>query len=1016
MSAICKSCRQPLVPNSNACSYCGAKIQSRWNWGPPEKKSDVSPPETDSSSEAVVNTDLHVEQAMKFIEANDFDAALLSLNRAIVDATPDRLAECFALRGYAQLKLGKFRNAETDCTEAIGRSLADSQTFAWRAAAYGEQNRWPEAFDDLAQAHENAGDNADEYLALMDSYAEAASEHYRELIKRKEETAQTFFDRGWVYFRAGKSDKATRDFKLALEMDPTHGRAAMGLAGLSLEAGQYEDTLQHCQAAMAADPSCEKELLPIRIKAYHALDDRTSALKDLKHLKKLSIADIAQLLEIAQLRLSLGEHIRAISDLTAILKLDPNSAHAIKLRADAYLTIRNHALAIRDYSRYLRHHSDSLQVRISRGTAFLNDNQIEAAIADFDRALELNNLSPDAFLGRSKALIKAGDMQAALTECERACRLNNSQADVFGTLAEIYYSLCDYTRSIEEFSRAARLSAAPEEEATYIYRRGNAKYELNQLDDAASDFQTATELNPNHAGAWIWTAAVAARTENWPDVVNGLENAIRANPAAAQQYQTLGKPVARKAVEHFGERIQNGERSADVHKNRGLANLFLGNHLAAVEDFDRATETEPKNNATRLQRGRALCLVGRHAEAIAELTQVIKADRADHRARYYRAASRLAVGDTSKAAVDAMKASKITPNQSRYHLLHGEIMQVAQRWKHAIKCLDRAITTDPNDPIPYRRRAAIFSQTGQHLRAISDLNTAHGLNPQNIEVLVARGNAYNKAEEFELAQQDFELALTHDNTFASAYAGRGFALAGLDQYDNALIWLTKAIHRFIDRRELSSILFMRGKIYYRMGRYEHAINDFTCTLLLVRDSRITTAAVLTARAAAYAQNNMWKFAEDDLVNVIELQPNNQSLRRAHQWVVSGNHNTDRPALFTAPETLVRPIRPPTVCEPTLHETEINQHLQQYDSVAPYDGWIVKSVDGKEYGPATLQTIAVWLREGRLSAGMQLLRSDWSQWKLVEKIVPAIVPTEQSISDFPELKLEIDLPVVDDQQN
>ena len=141
-------------------------------------------------------------------------------------------------------------------------------------------------------------------------------------------------------------------------------------------------------------------------------------------------------------------------------------------------------------------------MRISRGTAFLNDNQIEAAIADFDRALELNNLSPDAFLGRSKALIKAGDMQAALTECERACRLNNSQADVFGTLAEIYYSLCDYTRSIEEFSRAARLSAAPEEEATYIYRRGNAKYELNQLDDAASDFQTATELNPNHAGAW----------------------------------------------------------------------------------------------------------------------------------------------------------------------------------------------------------------------------------------------------------------------------------------------------------------------------------------------------------------------------------------------------------------------------------------------------------------------------------------------------------------------------------
>ena len=1011
MSAICKSCRQPLAPNSNACGLCGAKVQSRWSWGPPDLNSTTGSTDNGSSSEAVVNTDLHVDQAMKFVEAGNFDAALLSLNRAIVDATPDRLAECFALRGYAQLKLGNFRNAETDCTEAIGRSLADSQTFAWRAAAYGEQNRWPEAFDDLAQAHENAGENSDEYLSLMDSYTEAASEYYRNIIKEKEETAQTFYDRGWVYFRAGKSEKASRDFKLALEMDPTHGRAAVGLAGLYLESGQYEETLEHCQAAIEADPSCEKQLLPIRIKAYHALNDRENTLEDLKHLKKLSSADIAQLLDIAQLRLSLGENIQAIADLTAVLKMDPNSALGIKLRADAYLAIRNHALAIRDYTRYLRHHPDSLAVRLSRGNAFLNVNQIEAAVADFDQALEFNNVSPDAFLGRSQALIKLGNMQAALTECERASRLNNSQPEVFGTLAEIYYSLYDYSRSIEEFTRAARLCNDPEQEANYIYRRGNANYELNQLDKSAEDFQRATELNPNHAGAWIWTAAVAARTESWEQVVNGLENAIRANPTAAEQYQILGRPVAEKAVQHFSKSIQQGKSSVELFKNRGLAHLFLGNHQAAVPDLDRALALEPNNDDLRMQRGRALCLVGRHKEAAEELTRVIKANRANHRARYYRAASRLALGAVSKAADDASKATKITPNQSRYHLLHGEIMQSAQWWTHALKCLDRAITTDPNDPIPYRRRAVILSQVGDHLRAISDLNTAHGLMPQNLEVLVARGNAYNKAEEFELAQQDFELALTQDNKCASAYAGRGFALAGMNQYDSALIWLTKAIHRFIDSRELSSILFMRGKIYYRMGHYQHAINDFTCALLQVRDSRNTTAAVLTARAAAYVQNKMWKFAEEDLEQVITLQPGNQSIQRVHQWV-AGDRSGDRPALFATPETLVRPIRPPVVRDAIDNVDDLNS----FESTPPYDSWIVKSIDGKEYGPATLPTISVWLREGRLDVGMQLLRSDWSQWKLVEKIVPSMVATKQSINDFPELNLNIDLPASDDPSN
>ena len=204
---------------------------------------------------------------------------------------------------------------------------------------------------------------------------------------------------------------------------------------------------------------------------------------------------------------------------------------------------------------------------------------------------------------------------------------------------------------------------------------------------------------------------------------------------------------------------------------------------------------------------------------------------------------------------------------------------------------------------------------------------------------------------------------------------------------------------------------MRGKIYYRMGRYEHAINDFTCTLMLVRESRNTTAAVLTARSAAYAQNQMWKFAEEDLAQVIEMQPTNQSIRKAHEWVASDNRNGQRPALFAAPETPVRPIRPPVVREPVARTEE----LKQYEAIPPYDGWIVKSTDTKEYGPATLHTIQVWLREGRLDVGMQLLRSDWSQWKLVEKAVPSMLesPVAEAIQNFPELNLDADIQTGDE---
>lgn len=41
---------------------------------------------------------------------------------------------------------------------------------------------------------------------------------------------------------------------------------------------------------------------------------------------------------------------------------------------------------------------------------------------------------------------------------------------------------------------------------------------------------------------------------------------------------------------------------------------------------------------------------------------------------------------------------------------------------------------------------------------------------------------------------------------------------------------------------------------------------------------------------------------------------------------------------------------------------------------------ILGTDGKEYGPATLQHILDWIREGRVTAMTQLLRSDTNEWQ------------------------------------
>ena len=96
---------------------------------PPVDKAsdDVLPPAMESDGKTPdeglppLEIDLQIQRAMEFIEQENYTSALSYLNRAIIDVPPERLAECFSLRGYVHLKNLDFVRAENDCTQAINQ-------------------------------------------------------------------------------------------------------------------------------------------------------------------------------------------------------------------------------------------------------------------------------------------------------------------------------------------------------------------------------------------------------------------------------------------------------------------------------------------------------------------------------------------------------------------------------------------------------------------------------------------------------------------------------------------------------------------------------------------------------------------------------------------------------------------------------------------------------------------------------------------------------------------------------
>ncbi|MCH2181301.1 MAG: tetratricopeptide repeat protein [Mariniblastus sp.] len=1000
MSTLCPNCQQPVPGDSNPCPHCEGEANFLAD-------SDVS--RDDPLDQVVLKTDLHIDEALRSVEEEDFQAALRSLNRAVLDAPEDRLAECYSLRGYVYLKLEDYQRAEADCNEAISRYWPEAQTYAWRAAAHGEQDNWPRAFDDLATACDMAGDKRDQYLQLMDAYIETASEYYRQQIVSGKESADLFFDRGWVYFRAGRKAKAERDFQHALSFQPEHPQASLGMAGLKLESGQAAEALRLIEVVIdRADEETLIDALVIRTRANQKLGNARQVTSDLNQLKVLAAADVHRLLEIGKLRLSLGENARTVSDMTALIKRAPEMREALLIRGEAYLAIQDFMLAINDYSKYLRYVPDSLAARLQRGEAYLKTNQLERAIADFDRSLEIEPVCGQAYLGRSQVFVAMNRLDEALTECQKASRLDNQQAEVFGTLAEIYYQLCDYSRAVEEFVRAERLSDTKSRKAHFSYRRGNAYYQLNQLENSLKYFRKASRLDPNHAGAWIWKAQVCAKLEKWSKAILSLEQAIRSRPVATDTYQELGKPVAEKAIRHYARMEQRGSESDELYRSRGLAHQFLGNHPQAFEDFSQSLElTEDPD--VRLRRAQCSIEMENLDQGLADLKRVLETDADNPAARYWRAIAYSKSGDPDRAISDIIKGIKQQANDPRYFRLHAELVGSKQEWTKAIRSLEQAIRLDPLDPVLFQQRGLALLETGNYGRAVSDFTRSLELSPGQTELLVGRGRAYAAEQNFDLAMADFEAALGQNHHCLEAYGERGAALAANGKGELALIWLTKALHRFSEPRQLAYLLFQRGKVFYRMGRAARAINDYCQALDRARDDRSMVCDIRLARSAALAQEEKWDEAIGDLRRVLKRHPDHQDAQQAIEWISQSDKSGNRPPLLSLPGELIRPLRPPQARQPI--EVSANPEL---DAAPPFDMWLVRAADRKEYGPASLETLSRWVSEGRLGVNSQVLRSDWNQWKRVEKLFPELA-TEDFVESFPEIQTQTADPSQDDAQ-
>ena len=184
-----------------------------------------------------------------------------------------------------------------------------------------------------------------------------------------------------------------------------------------------------------------------------------------------------------------------------------------------------------------------------------------------------------------------------------------------------------------------------------------------------------------------------------------------------------------------------------------------------------------------------------------------------------------------RAIADFTRASELDPTEPEYFYERGLAYRDDQQPSLALEDFDQSLRLKPDYLGPRLARAEVHLQSGDKAGAGPDLETAAQVAPLQSELRLEIAGDDVEADRFEAAITQYDLwikARPNDGRLVLALSGRCWAraLAGVE--------LTKAEGDCSQALRLnprsSSILWSRGVVRLRAGKYAKSLNDFDAAL------------------------------------------------------------------------------------------------------------------------------------------------------------------------------------------
>ena len=299
------------------------------------------------------------------------------------------------------------------------------------------------------------------------------------------------------------------------------------------------------------------------------------------------------------------------------------------------------------------------------------EQSLKQLLKDREKVKELEDVQSKLKNANEQLLRLNSEVNKLHTEKEREeiLKLYKSKIIILASADSTYYTVAKavikyFNNSIAELD--AEIKLRPTSQA--FIKRGEAKVNLGQYEEAILDFNSAIELNNKDDFAYVNRGAAKGQLGMSISALNDLDKGIELNPSFLGFYNRgvikaqLGKKA--EAIKDFDKAIELDSNDAVAYSVRGLSKYQLGLYEGALDDYDRAIRVDPTLTDAYTNRGLLLYKLKVYSNAISDLSKVIELSPFDGSAYFNRGIMKFDSGDKTGACVDWKKAKGLGHIQS----------------------------------------------------------------------------------------------------------------------------------------------------------------------------------------------------------------------------------------------------------------------------------------------------------------------------------------------------------------